>query len=221
MRDTVELQPDMKGKRGLLFSFEGIDASGKNTQSRLLFDYLTTKSGFQTEYLTFPDYGTAIGGEIEAFLAGKKEYGLEARHLLYAANRYEKKSTIESWLADGKVLITNRYCESNLAYGVANGLTLDWLKEIESKMPQSDYIFLLNADPELSQSRKERQRDRYEADLSFLKRVSLVYNALVVSGRWFVIDANQTRETIHYEISKLAMSLIEDRLPFATRGMKS
>ena len=109
--------------------------------------------------MTFPDYGTAIGAEIQAFLSGKKEYGLEARHLLYAANRYEKKAIIERWLSDGKVIIANRYCESNLAYGVANGLSLEWLKEIESKMPQSDYIFLLNADPELSQSRKEKLRD--------------------------------------------------------------
>jgi dTMP kinase len=204
----------------LLLSFEGIDASGKNTQSRLLFDYLGSKSGFHAEYLTFPDYGTAIGAEIQAFLTGKKEYGLEARHLLYAANRYEKKATIERWLSDGKVIIANRYCESNLAYGVANGLSLEWLKEIESKMPQSDYIFLLNADPELSQSRKERLRDRYEADLSFLGRVSSVYNALAVPGRWFAIDANQPRETIHFEISKLAMSLIEVGLTSSSRGMK-
>jgi dTMP kinase len=160
--------------------------------------------------LTFPDYGTAIGAEIQAFLSGKKEYALEARHLLYAANRYEKKAMIERWLSDGKVIIANRYCESNLAYGVANGLSLEWLKEIESKMPQSNYIFLLNADPELSQSRKEKKRDRYESDLSFLKRVSSVYGALAAPGRWFSIDADQPREMIHYQISKLVMSLIKE-----------
>ena len=88
-------------------------------------------------------------------------------------------------------------------------------------MPQSDYIFLLDADPELSQSRKEKLRDRYEADLPFLNRVSSVYNALAVPGRWFAIDANQPRETIHYEISKLAMALIENGLTSSSRGTTS
>jgi len=48
--------------------------------------------------------------------------------------------------------------------------------------------------------------------------VSSVYDALAVPGRWFSIDANQSRETIHLEISKLAMSLLEVGSP-SYRGM--
>jgi dTMP kinase len=196
----------MKDKQvGVLISFEGIDSAGKNTQSRMLFDYFK-RSGTPCEYISFPDYSTPIGQEIRHFLDQKQEYNLESRHLLYAANRYEHKERIESWIAEGKVVVINRYSESNLAYGAANGLPLEWLVELESRMPKSDYVFYLKLSPELSASRK-KNRDRYEADLAFLKRVTNVYGALSEPGRWFPIPADQPKDLIHYEIAKTLSAL--------------
>ncbi|SRR5579875_605705 len=194
------------GSRGLLLSFEGIDASGKNTQSNMLLDFLRAK-GLPCEYLSFPVYSTAIGQEIAAFLSGKKEYTLESRHLLYATNRYEFKDQIERWLDEGKIVIANRYCESNLAYGVASGLELEWLRNIESLMPQADYVFLLRATTSLSSTRKSG-RDKFESNLDFLKRVSEVYEALAEQDRWISINADGSIDLIHHEISNLTMSLV-------------
>jgi dTMP kinase len=192
--------------RGVLISFEGIDASGKNTQSGLLHNWLKSK-GTPTEYISFPDYETAIGKEIRSFLSGKSQLGIEARHILYSANRYEHKDKIERWLDDGKVVVINRYCESNIAYGVASGLPLDWLKEIESRMPQSDYVFFLKSTPELSQKRKFI-RDKFETDATYLASVSKVYEALAEGENWFSIDADRTVELIHYEITQLVSNLL-------------
>jgi len=195
-------------QRGLLIAFEGIDASGKNTQSRMLYEWLKSKK-ILSEFLSFPDYSTAIGHEISAFLSGKREYPKEARHILYAANRYEHKEQIENWVrGENKIVVINRYSDSNIAYGVANGLSLQWLKAIESQMPQADYVFLLKATPELSKARKRKDRDIYETDPSFLNRVSEVYDALVEKGRWFSIEADRSVETIHYEISRFTEELI-------------
>jgi len=196
----------MKDKQvGVLISFEGIDASGKNTQSRMLFDYFK-RSGTSCEYISFPDYSTPIGQEIRNFLDHRREYDLESRHLLYAANRYEHRERIETWIAEGKVVVINRYSESNLAYGAASGLPLEWLVQVESRMPKSDYVFYLKLSPELSAARK-KNRDRYEADLAFLKRVASVYGALAEPGRWFPIPADQPKDLIHYEIAKTLSAL--------------
>jgi dTMP kinase len=196
----------MKEKNeGVLISFEGIDAAGKNTQSRMLFDYFR-RSGTPSEYISFPDYSTPIGQEIRGFLEHKRDYNLESRHLLYAENRYEHKEQIERWISQGRIVVINRYTESNLAYGGANGLPLEWLAEIESRMPKADYVFYLKLSPEVSAARK-RNRDRYEADLAFLKRVASVYEALVEPGRWFTIAADQPKDLIHYEIAKTISSL--------------
>jgi dTMP kinase len=190
---------------GVLISLEGIDAAGKNTQSRMLYEYFK-RSGTPCEYISFPDYTTPIGQEIRGFLDHRRDYNNESRHLLYAGNRYEHKEQIEKWIQEGKIVVINRYCESNLAYGGANGLPLRWLEEIESRMPRADYIFYLKLSPEVSASRK-RNRDRYEADLAFLKRVASVYDALVEPGRWFVVSADQPKDLIHYEIAKTISSL--------------
>ena len=197
-------------RSGLILSFEGIDASSKNTQSTLLFDYLV-RSNIQAEILSFPDYSTYIGQEIKAFLSGSRNYNTETKHVLYAANRYELKERIQTWREQGKVIIANRYCESNLAYGMANGLPLPWLKELEKQMPQADFIFLLKATPKLSQLRKA-QRDTYESDLDFLNRVAEVYDTLIEPSRWLVIEADRPKGEIHYEISRLALSLIKEVL---------
>jgi dTMP kinase len=207
---TEEVQLAMRSTSlGRLIVFEGIDASGKNTQSRMLFEYLKA-GGHKAEYISFPDYSTPIGKEIMNFLSKQSEYNLEARHLLYAANRYEHKEQIEEWLRRGEHVIANRYSESNLAYGVANGLSHKWLESVESRMPKADYILFLKVTPEVSLARKP-MRDRYEGDLNFLKRVSDVYEALIEHGRWFKIDGERPRESVAYEVSKLVSALLEEK----------
>jgi dTMP kinase len=202
----------------MILVLEGIDASGKKTQSLLLHRWLGSK-GIPCEYISFPDYSTAIGQEIRGFLSGRKNYPIEARHMLYSVNRLEHKERIERWLREERIVVINRYCESNLAYGAAAGLRIEWLRSIESKMPEADYVFYLKAEPELSKERKS-ERDKFEIDLDFLKRVSSVYNALAESPNWFTIDADNSIEIIHYEISRLTEKLLEMALKIDERPIR-
>jgi dTMP kinase len=196
--------------RSVLISFEGIDASGKNTQSKLLFEAVS-KSDIPCEHLSFPDYSTPIGQEIENYLTRKSEYSPEAMHALYAANRYEIKPKIEEWIRSGYFVIFNRYCDSNIAYGIADGLPRLWLEALEGRMPQADYVVYLRVNPTLSLKRKPT-RDRFEANLNFLTRVSEVYDALATSSKWLTIDGDREASIIHYEIVKtLSERLKEER----------
>jgi dTMP kinase len=194
-------------ERGILISFEGLDASGKNTQSKMLCDSLKEKNA-NFEFLSFPAYSTAIGTEIKEYLLGKREYTPEAAHMLYAANRYEFKPTIERWISEKRIVVLNRYCESNVAYGVADGLARAWVEQLETKMPQSNYVFYLKISPDLSLQRKA-SRDRYETDLKFLTRVSQVYDALALDTRWITVDADRDPEIVHYEIQKTFDALLQ------------
>lgn len=209
-------------KEGILISFEGIDASGKDTQSRLLREKLASL-GYQVELLSFPDYSTQIGKEIESFLRRERSYGAETRHVLYAANRYEHREQITNWLqSEGKIVIANRYSDSNVAYGVASGLPLDWVRALEERMPKPNYTFLLKIAPKVSFQRLigKRKRDLFEEDTSFLERVAKVYDALVEEGRWFVVDADRPIEVVHYEVSRLSEMLIAEHR-FKERGDNS
>ncbi|MGI0086132.1 MAG: hypothetical protein ACREBQ_13715, partial [Nitrososphaerales archaeon] len=95
--------------------------------------------------------------------------------------------------------------------GVASGLSMEWLGQIESRMPQSNYIFFLKATSELSKRRKS-SRDKFETDYDYLTRVSKVYEALAESPHWFSMDADRTIDSIHYEIAKLTESLLKEDL---------
>jgi dTMP kinase len=195
--------------RGLIISLEGIDASGKYTQSNLLYKLLQNK-GIRTSYTSFPDYTTAIGQEIRAFLSQTKDYTVAARHMLFSLNRLEHKNEIEAWLNEGKIVVVNRYCDSNLAYGAASGLSIEWLRSLESEMPQASYVYYLRASPDLSKERKTRSRDKFETDIAFLDRVVSVYDTLAESPNWFIIDANNSIESVHYEVSKITEELLKE-----------
>jgi len=191
-----------------LISFEGLDASGKNTQSKRLCDSLKEKNA-NFKLLSFPVYSTAIGNEIKEYLLGRRDYNPETAHMLYAANRYEFKPTIEKWISEKRIVILNRYCESNIAYGVADGLSRMWVEQLESKMPQSNYVFYLKISPDLSLQRKA-SRDRYETDLKLLTRVSQVYDALALDSRWITIDAERDPEIVQYEIRNKFEALVQE-----------
>ena len=93
---------------GLLIAFEGLDQSGKQTQAERLKAEVEQR-GRKTVLLDFPSYETHIGKEIGETLHGGRDYGPDTMQLLYIANRYEKKPEIERLLADGVVVICDRY----------------------------------------------------------------------------------------------------------------
>jgi len=194
---------------GVLISFEGIDASGKNTQSRMLCESLK-ENRINFELLSFPEYSTPIGQEIKSYLTEKREYSMETMHMLYSANRYEFKSRIEHWISEKKFVVLNRYSESNIAYGIADGLPRSWLEQLESRMPGSDYVFYLKIDPKISLARKA-SRDRFESNLKFLEMVSQVYDALALDPKWVTIDGDRDPGIIHYEILKTLSARLGDK----------
>ena len=177
-------------KRGVLIVIEGIDAVGKRTQSSMLGGWLRSK-GMNTVTLSFPDYGTDIGRAIRRFFTGEKDYPPEAIHMLLAANRWEKKEEIESLLSRIDVLIVNRYSGSNLAYGLSNGLKLEWLVSLDSGLPEADLVCVLDAPPSAIAARRGFNKDRYERNAGLQNRARKAYLDLADKFGWRVIDASQ------------------------------
>ena len=84
-----------KKENGKIVIIEGMDKSGKTTQSKLLYNFYNKIYSGQVGLLNFPDYNTRIGKEIELFLKGNIYYSNEVKHILLSANRWEKKEEIE------------------------------------------------------------------------------------------------------------------------------
>ena len=188
-------------KKGLIIGIEGIDAAGKRTQTSLLRAWLRQK-GVQTKTLSFPDYKTHLGIALKSFLSRKRSYSPRVQHMLFAANRWEKREAIEKYLSQGNTLIIDRYTESNLAYGVANGLPLDWLISLEEGLPRTSLVIVLDAPTTKIFNRRTHRKDKYEEDLTLQERAKTIYLELAKRFGWVVIDGGEESQTVHMSVVK-------------------
>ena len=193
----------------MLICIEGIDASGKATQSKILFDRLE-QSGFNCEMIAFPDYRTPVGLNIRAYLDGKLSLSPEVRQLLYVANRWERRDDIVDWLNSGKFVVADRYIPSGLAYGLANGLDLNWMLALEEGLPSPDLVIVLDVPVDKTAKRFLRQRDVYERRESYLMRVRESYLSLSRQFRWIVIDGTLSVEEVSKRIWSVTVEKIRD-----------
>lgn len=184
---------------GLLIAFEGLDQSGKQTQAERLKEALEQR-GRRCLLLDFPSYETRIGQEIEAGLHGERDYGPDTMQLLYVANRYEKKPQIQSELARGTIVISDRYLASSIAYGEAFGLDGAWLRDVQTYLPPPDLTILLDIAPETAAGRKTTNRDKYERDLALLSRVRESYRRQAEAAGWLRLDGERPKDAVAAEV---------------------
>jgi thymidylate kinase/thymidylate synthase ThyX len=187
-------------KEGVFLVIEGTDGSGKGTQFKLLIDKLT-KEGYDVETFDFPQYEQESSYFVRQYLNGKygsaEDVGPYTGSIFYALDRYESAPRIRQALAEGKVVIANRFTGSNMAHQGTkftsseerNGYFI-WLEAIEFKMlgiPRPDMSLVLRVPAEIAQklvdqkesrSYTDKKRDLHEADINHLKRSVEVYDDL-------------------------------------------
>jgi dTMP kinase len=205
---TTTVKPD--SRRGFFIGIEGIDAVGKRTQTTLLVSWLRAK-GITTGMTSFPDYTTEIGKEIHGFFHGTREYPPEVIHMLFAANRWEDKSKVESMLAQNQVVVVDRYSESNLAYGLANGLRLGWLESLEAGLPKTDLVLVLDAPPSALHGRRPESRDPYERSSEVQEKAREAYVRLARRFGWKIIDASQGVQKVHESLTSAVANFVFPR----------
>ncbi|HKI76905.1 MAG TPA: dTMP kinase [Candidatus Bathyarchaeia archaeon] len=182
--------------RGKIIALEGIDQSGKRTQTRLLAEELERK-GARVGTISFPIYRSPSGRQIQRFLAGKQEYPATALHMLYSLNRWENQELITNLTEKSDFVIADRYYPSNLAYGVSRGLSLGWLQGLDRGLPTASLVIVLDVPVLSSFGRKSSGRDVHERDKKLLLRVGLTYRTLAKKLDWKMVDANRPVEEVH------------------------
>jgi dTMP kinase len=187
--------------KGKIIVIEGTDKAGKTIQSRMLMEALKVSSKVCV-ILDFPDYTTPIGMEIRAFLDGRRDYPAEVKHLLFSANRWEKKKEIESMIENGTIVIMNRYWQSNLIYGVASGMDTSWLLRLDKGLPKEDIVLVLLVNTSVSTKRAETQ-DVFEADVQLAARAYKNYLKFAKQYKWKVLDGSKSKDQVHQEIMKV------------------
>ncbi len=202
--------------RGKFITYEGCDGCGKSTQLRMLSEYLT-KAGIPHIFTREPGGGKISEQIREILLNGKNsEMTDECEALLYAAARVQHLADrVEPALAEGKLVICDRYVDSSLAYqAYARGLGVDFVGKInafalEKYLP--DVTVFIDLTPEAAFKRKHGadENDRMElAGMEFHKRVYAGYTAIAKESpdRVARVDGNKSPQEIFDNVLQILKS---------------
>ncbi|KAM9357892.1 thymidylate kinase [Symphorus nematophorus] len=199
----------MACKRGALIVLEGVDKAGKTTQCKKLLQALQ-QSGRPAEMMRFPDRSTTIGQLISAYLENKSDLEDHTVHLLFSANRWELVPLMKKKLEQGTTLVVDRYAFSGVAFTSAKpGFCLDWCKKPDVGLPKPDLVMFLQLSPAEAALRGQFGEERYETSV-FQRAVQQKFEQLMKdpSVNWQVIDASQSVEDVHKDITTHSLNAI-------------
>jgi len=197
---------------GYFITFEGIDGCGKSSQARILSERLEGM-GFSVFWTKEPG-GTDLGEKIrEVLLKFDKEIDPLTEFLLFASDRNTHIKRIIEEIGRGKIVISERFKDSSVAYqGYGGGVSISFIEKVhrEITLLDPDITFLLDISPSESLKRV-RDFDRIEKrGVSFLERVRNGYLILskMYPERIYVIDGSRSKEEIGEEI----FSIVKNKL---------
>ena len=202
---------------GFLLALEGVDGSGKTTQARLLAVSLL-QQGREVVFTQEPTDGP-VGQKLRLYLQGPSRNLSPREELdLFLADRWEHvEKVIAPALAAGRIVITDRYYYSNVAYQGALGLDpVEILAANEAFAPRPDLVFLLIIP--VSQALARLQRARQVSELApYLERVAAIYDTLPGSHIQRV-EATATTQALHAVLLARTQSALQE---FGEAGLES
>lgn len=210
-------------KRGAFILFEGLDRTGKTTQSHRLHEYLKSQ-GYKTHHMHFPVRTTEIGKSINSYLTSNLNLDDRVIHLLFSANRWEIKAEIDDRIKNGEIIVCDRFAYSGACYSAAKeipGMGLGWCWTPDVCLPEPDMLFFLDLQPEEAKKRSAYGEERYET-LEFQMQVRSKFLELISRdhGNWQIINANQTIDAISEVVNKAVNNQIEKTLTSERRYLQ-
>ena len=196
----------MKGK---FVVFEGLDGSGLSTQAMMLKEYLL-KKGRKT-ILTKEQTDNFLGGMIKSSLKGHIKTSPLTLQLMFIADRsHHLDSEVEPALKEGKIVISDRYLFSTLAFGSLD-VDPEFLKFANSKFRKPDLTFIIDCKPETCVGRISRERFHIEMFEEKRKLEKVRENYMSLKDYFpnvYIIDGNRNKQEVFEDIKKIVDKLI-------------
>ena len=187
----------------MLIVFEGIDGSGKGEQVARFLSFLRQK-GLPFRLHKYP---TSKAKDALAHLAGEQEVEPSELARVFAEDIADGQGEIRRSLAEGKVVVCDRYLHSTLAYqAVKLGYGALAAKLLEYGVAEPDLAVILDIPARIGVERKGRQKtlDRFERDSGFLSKVRKNYlreaKECFLAHKYIVVDAARAPDEVFSEI---------------------
>jgi len=195
-------------RKGVFICVEGLDGCGKTTQTKLLVERLK-KKGYDAIYTAEPS-GGKIGSLIKEYcLHGETRVSSIVEALLFAADRFEhvEKEVIPA-LNEGKLVVSDRYVYSSLAYQGAAGLDLEWIEKINEHAIRPHLAVFIDVEPETVIQRLKPRKSVME-NLGTQQKVREVYVKFVEKGELVKIDGNKSKQEVADNILTVVLGFLE------------
>jgi len=195
-------------KRGKFIVIEGLDGSGKTTQAKLIAARLSRSHN--AIYTAEPSQGK-IGTYIrEACLYGENRLLNTVEALLFAADRIEHvENEIKPALAEGRLVLSDRYVYSSLAYQGSAGLSTAWISEINKHALKPDFAVFIDVLPEDVLQRLRRRRSVME-NLETQRKVREIYMQYVEKGELSRINGNKSMKEVAEDLAATILNFLEN-----------
>lgn len=207
----------------MFITFEGPEGSGKTSIANRIIKTLIDK-GYDIVHTREPG-GTPIAEQIRDVTLDKKNTALDARAealLIAASRRQHVVEKIRPALAEGKIVICDRYLDSSLAYqGVARGLGIDTvlainLFAVEDTLPNLTLLFDLEPAIGFERIKANKNREVNRLDLeerNFYIKVRNAYLELSkkYKDRYRIIDASQSFEKVYEDTLKVILEYLPQK----------
>ncbi|MFC1887950.1 dTMP kinase [Candidatus Cloacimonadota bacterium] len=205
--------------KGIFITFEGTEGCGKTTQAELLADYYRQMG--RKVLLTREPGGPKISEAIRSILLNKDNFEMlpETELLLYMASRSQHTGEwILPALEEGKIVISDRYYDSTIAYqGAAREINRNMIDTIRKYatfglVPDLTFLIDLAAATGLSRIKKENADRLEQESLEFHTKVRKGFLEIAeVESRYRVINGSKNIEEIHKDIINAVINLQEGK----------
>ena len=140
---------------------------------------------------------------------------MAAEALLFAADRAEHvEREIKPLLEEGKIVISDRYVYSSIAYQGAAGLDIGWIEEINRMALEPDLAIYIDVPVEVVIRRFKKGKDRTIMENPEVQRsVREIYLKLVKEGKLIMIDGNRSIKSVFSQIRRIVLNYLKTRRP--------
>ncbi len=216
---------------GMLFVIDGLDGSGKATQTELLYKALTS-AGKKVMMVSFPDYDSLSSGPVRMYLSGALSKNAEdinayAASSFFSVDRYCRYITdLKAFYEEGGIIIADRYTTANAIHQCSKLARsewenfVDWLFDYEYNklgLPRPNEVIYLSVEPKISSSLMDEryssggERDIHEADENHQLAAAEAARYLANHLGWKVVNCQnggsmRSREDIAKEVYNIIIT---------------
>ena len=194
-------------QKGFFICVEGLDGCGKTTQAKLLARRL--RKSYGAVYTAEPSSGR-IGRFIKQYCLHVEKRGSSiVEALLFAADRFEHvQNVVLPKVNEGKLVISDRYVYSSLAYQGAAGVDLTWIEKINEHAIRPDLAIFIDVLPEAVVQRLKPKRSIMEK-LETQRKVRQVYLYFVKEGKLIMVNGNAPEQKVADDILEVVLGFLE------------